>query len=63
MLENINVRFFITQFKGEDENTSEIPHQEFVERYAEQPGARIDIEHFTIHSNGVRQLCITLNDF
>jgi hypothetical protein len=61
MLENINVRFFITEFEGEDENTFEIPHQDFVERYAEQPSARIDIEHCTVRSNGIRQLCITLN--
>jgi hypothetical protein len=62
MLENINVRFFVTEFEGEDENTFEIPHQDFVERYAEQPSARIDIEHCTVRSNGIRQLCITLND-
>ena len=68
MLENIDVLFFITKFEEKDKNaitagqTFEITHQEFVDRYSEQPGARIDIEHSTIRSNGVRQLCITLND-
>jgi hypothetical protein len=57
MLEAINVRFF-----GLDsEDTVEISHREFVELYAANPSARIDIEKHSVFANGVRQLCITLN--
>jgi hypothetical protein len=61
MLKEINVRFFVVEDFDTDE-AREVEHQEFVERYAASPGSRVDIEHHTVFSNGVRQLCITLNE-
>ena len=58
MLEAINVRFFALS----DGGLIEIDHQEFVDLYAVKPEARIDIERHSIFANGVRQLCITINE-
>ena len=58
MLEAINVRFFALS----DGEPVEIEHQEFIDFYAVKPDARIDIEHHSIFANGVRQLCITINE-
>ena len=58
MLEAINVRFFALS----DEEPIEIEHREFVEFYAVKPEARIDIEYHSVFANGVRQLCITINE-
>lgn len=64
MLKQINVRFFVANYDNttEIEHCEEIEHSEFVERYAENPHARIDIELHSVYANGVRQLCITLNE-
>jgi hypothetical protein len=61
MLKEIDVRFFVVTDFDTDEAT-EITHQEFVERYAASPGSRVDIEKHSVFANGVRQLCITLNE-
>jgi len=61
MLKDINVRFFIVPDSA-DEPEGETTHDEFVERYAECPHGRIDVELHTVYNNGVRQLCITLNE-
>jgi hypothetical protein len=63
MLKNIDVRFFFTGY-DDDANlyTHEIDHQEFVDRYSEEPHARIDVELHSVYANGVRQLCITMNE-
>jgi hypothetical protein len=63
MLKNINVRFFVVtynEYAGLD--VMEIDHQEFVDRFADHPEARVDVELHDIFTNGVRQLCITLNE-
>ena len=60
MLKDINVRFFVEGFDDLDGN--EVTHQEFVDRYAEKPHGRVDIELHSVYTNGVRQLCITLNE-
>jgi hypothetical protein len=57
MLKDINVRFFALL---EDE-PMEINHEHFVDLYAAYPEARIDIEKHSVFGNGVRQLCITIN--
>jgi hypothetical protein len=60
MLEAINVRFF--GLDPEDAgDIVEISHDEFVELYAANPSAVIDIERHSVFDNGVRQLCITIN--
>ena len=60
MLEAINVRFF--GLDPEDVgDIVEISHCEFVELYAANPSSRIDIEKHSVFANGVRQLCITVN--
>jgi hypothetical protein len=60
MLKDIDVRFFIDALDGLD--TQEVTHQEFVDRYAEKPDGRVDVELHSVYANGVRQLCITLNE-
>ena len=63
MLKNIDVRFFVTTYDDEgDLDSFEIEHQEFVDRYVDQPLARIDVELHNVFDNGVRQLCITINE-
>lgn len=63
MLKNIDVRFFVTTYDdGGDVDSFEIEHQEFVDRYVDQPQARIDVELHSLPANGVRQLCITINE-
>jgi len=66
MLENIDVRFFVVGLFQSDDgsviDTIEIDHQEFVDRYAEHPHARVDVDLHSVFANGVRQLCITLNE-
>ena len=63
MLKNINVRFFVTTYDDDgDIDTFEIDYQEFVDRYVDQPWARIDVELHSLSANGVRQLCITINE-
>ena len=63
MLKNINVRFFVTTYDDDaDIDTNEIDHQEFVDRYADNPHGRVDVELHSLFANGVRQLCITLNE-
>ena len=57
MLKDINVRFFALL---EDE-PMEINYEHFVDLYASHPEARIDIEKHSVFDNGVRQLCITIN--
>ena len=59
MLKNINVRFFVADY---DDDAKEIDHQEFVDRYADNPLARVDVELHSVFANGVRQLCITLQE-
>jgi hypothetical protein len=59
MLKNINVRFFVADY---DDDANEIDHQEFVDRYADNPHARVDVELHSVFDNGIRQLCITLNE-
>lgn len=62
MLKNIDVRFFVTTYDDVgDVDSFEVDHQEFVDRYVDQPNARIDIELHSVFPNGVRQLCITIN--
>ena len=63
MLKNINVRFFFTGYDDDaDVDTREIDHQEFVDRYVDNPHARVDVEYHSVYANGVRQLCIILNE-
>jgi hypothetical protein len=59
MLKDINVRFFVEGFDDLDKN--EVTHQEFVDLYAVEPHALVDVELHSVYANGVRQLCITLN--
>ena len=58
MLKEIDVRFFLAD--GDD--FREIDHDEFVEIYAMSPDCRVDVEKHSVFANGVRQLCITLNE-
>jgi len=60
MLKDINVRFFVDAL--DDLDVNEVTHQEFVDRYAETPHGRVDVELHSVYANGVRQLCITLNE-
>jgi hypothetical protein len=57
MLEAINVRFFAL-LEGEP---VEIDHDRFLSLHARNPDARVDIEKHSVFDNGVRQLCITIN--
>lgn len=64
MLKNIDVRFFVVTYDEDegDVDTFEIDFQEFTDRYVDQPLARIDVELHSVFENGVRQLCITINE-
>lgn len=62
MLESINVRFFCYEnTNGGELNLLEISYDEFVDLQSVAPSARIDHELHSVFSNGVRQLCLTLN--
>ena len=69
MLKDIDVRFFTRATKNysyvdvlNELDVKEVTHQAFVDRYAETPHGRVDIELHSVYANGVRQLCITLNE-
>ena len=64
MLKEINVRFFVADYETNEEwgEPVEVEYREFVERYAENPHGRVDIEKHSVFANGVRQLCITLHE-
>lgn len=63
MLKTIDVRFFVVTYDDDADLVEfEIDHQEFVDRYVYKPDARIDVELHSVFANGVRQLCITINE-
>jgi len=59
---NCPIRFFA--FSGSDTDyldIEEISESEFVDLYAANPDCRLDYERHTVFSNGVNQICLTLN--
>ena len=59
---NSPIRFFaFSQCDTDFTDLEEITESEFVELYASNPSHRLDYERHTVASNGVNQVCLTLN--
>lgn len=62
MIENINVRFFVYCLNNENEvDVEEITENQFLQIECLQ-GSIITYERHTVHENGVRQICLSVEN-